>query len=111
MKTMHAVSFKPEWNGNDFTKMKLALSRNFLCRPLSTHRGSATVYCYKSLVDLLGLPYTSGSDVAGVWVTNTELASETFPGYHYSGFAIGDNGKCYGMLMDAAENEKTVLLA
>lgn len=108
---MKTSAFKHEWNDKDFTKMKFVLSRNFLCRPLTTHEGSKTVYTYKSLESLLGLPYTSGSDLTAVWVTNTELFSEAFPSYCYSGFAIGKDGKCYAILSDAKENEKTVLLA
>lgn len=96
------------WNETDFKKMKAALIRNFLCKPLQTHTGIKHAYTYNSLENLLGLPYNS--DFGAVWVTNTDLFTKEYPGYRYNGFAIGDDGKCYALLIDKHENEKTHII-
>jgi hypothetical protein len=103
METPQVQSFKSKWNETDFKKMKAALSRNFLGKPLSTAAGEQKVYTYKALENLLGLPYTS--DFGALWVTNTDLLSNKFPGYRYWGFAIGEDGNCYGIVKDKKEAE------
>lgn len=102
---------KEEWKDADFKAMKQALKNFFLFKSLQTKDGVKILYTYNDLENLLGLPYTSSSKFAGVWVTNTELYSNDFSGcnfslYHYIGFAITEQGnKCAAILWDKDENE------
>lgn len=104
------TSFKIEWNEHDFKAMKQALKTFFLFKPLQTKDGVKSIFTYSDLESLLGLPYTSSSDLSGLWVTNTELLSNDFKGYHYIGFAISEGGKCCGILWDKDENEIFITL-
>lgn len=105
-----SATFKKEWQDKDFKAMKQALRRAFVMKPLQTKDGQRTCYTYADLESLLGLPYTSSSSFAGVWVTNTELYNPSFPGFNYIGFAIAEDGKCYGILWDKEESEILVKL-
>jgi hypothetical protein len=104
------VPMLQEWTDNDFKKIKQALKNFFLFKSLQTKDGVKIVYTYNDLENLLGLPYTSSSNYAGVWITNTELYSNDFPGFKYEGFAITNGGKCVGILWDKDENEKIIEL-
>lgn len=101
---------KKEWSEVEFKAMKMALKNAFVMQPLSTKDGTRIVYTYADLETLLGLPYTSSSKFAGVWVTNTELYSPNHPGYKYIGFAITKGGKFVGILWNEDENEILVQL-
>lgn len=100
------VKLLQEWQPSDFDKMKRALKKAFLFKNLSTKDGTKICYSYDQLEQLIGLPYTSGSEVAAMWANcNTHLFNGKYPGYYYLGFAIGEDGKCYAMLQDKDENE------
>lgn len=102
---------KQEWNERDFKAMKQALKHFFLFKGLQTMDGVKVCYTYADLEELLGLPYTSSSSFAGVWVTNTELKSNDYPTHNYIGFAITEKGnKCCAILWDNEENEILVQL-
>jgi hypothetical protein len=103
-------TFKQDWSDKDFKAMKQALKRSFVMKPLQTKDGQKVCYTYSQLEELLGLPYTSSSSFAGVWVTNTELHNSLYPSFNYIGFAIAEDGKCYGILWDKEENEIIVKL-
>jgi hypothetical protein len=105
-----SASFKKEWNEADHKRMKQALKKAFVMKMIPTKDGSRTIYTYAQLTELLGLPYTSSSAYAGLWVTNTEAYNTKYPGFHYIGFAITEDNKCYGILWDAEENEVLIQL-
>lgn len=99
------IPLKQEWNDKDFNKIKSALLRHFTFKNLNTRHGNKVCYTYADLENLLGLPYTSSSSCAGLWVTNTEIFCKDFPGYKYEGFAISNSGKCCAILWDKNETE------
>lgn len=103
-------SFLKEWNEANFKGMKQALKSFFLFKGMNTKDGFKTCFTYNDLENLLGLPYTSSSAYAGEWITNTELYSNDFPGFHYIGFAISKSGKYCAILWDKDENEKIIEL-
>lgn len=100
-----AATFLKEWQPKHFTQMKAALKRFFLFKGLQIRSGVKVCYTYADLEKLLGLPYTSSSSYAAVWVTNEEVKSNDYPNYHFIGFAIGGDDKCYSILWDKDENE------
>jgi hypothetical protein len=97
-----------EWSEADFKRMKQALKSEYLFKPLHTHHGTQTAYTFADLKRILGLPYTSSSNYAGQWVTNTELDADGLPGFHIIGFAISEAGKCVAICWDKDENEKLI---
>jgi hypothetical protein len=106
-----ANTFKTSWTEQDFKTIKTALRNFFLFRALHTKDGIKNLSTFAQLEELLGLPYTSSSSYAGLWVTNTELNEPQFPGYHYIGFAIAENGNCFGVMWDKDENEKIIRIS
>jgi hypothetical protein len=101
---------KKEWTERDFKAMKKALKNFFLFKGLQTNNGVKICCSYANLENLLGLPYTSSSSYAGVWVTNSEVISNDYPNYHYIGFAITTGNKCVAILWDKDENEIIISL-
>jgi hypothetical protein len=99
------MTFLKEWTDKEFKTIKQAIKKHFLFKAFRTTQGTKTLYTYADIENLLGLPYTSSSSFAGVWVTNSEVYSPKYPELHYVGFAIGDDTKPYAILWDNEENE------
>lgn len=59
----------------------------------------------KQAQNLLGLPYTSSGDFAGLWVTNTQIFIDANCTYQIEGFVMGVSGRFYAYCMDVNENE------
>lgn len=99
------ITFKKEWTPEDFKRMKRALKSFFLLKGLQSNKGFKICYSYSDIESFFGLPYTSSSEYAGQWVTNSEVYSNDHSTYHYVGFAISEDNKPYAILWDKNENE------
>jgi len=85
--------------------------KHFRGRQMKTLHGNHMVRTHEQLENILGLPYTSGSDVAGLWVTNTEAYALNCTDWHYTGFGVLQDGRSVAILWDKDENEKLIDLS
>ena len=101
------ANFLHEWTPEQFKAIEKAISKHFSFKQLRTLHGNYPAYYmgFKALDQIIGLAYTSTSSFAGYWPCNTEVYNDKYPGFHYSGFAINNEGKCFAILDDKDENE------
>lgn len=105
-----------EWAPFDVLQKKVttAIKNHFDGKELRTHRGlvPAGVRSLKWYESELGLPYTSSSSFAALWITNVTLYTYPEGDWHYIGFSIGEDGKVYATLFDneSPENEKVIAI-
>lgn len=106
------MSFLLQWNDDNFKTIQKAIRNHFWGKEIKTHREHhpARYLNFAGLDQLLGLAYTSSSSYAGYWVCNTEVYNDKYAGFHYIGFALGEDGNGYGILWDKDENEIIVNL-
>ncbi len=99
---------KKEFAPKDHAIIERAIFNHLFGEGLKTRtgNGSKIVYIYsrEQMENLLGLPYTSTSSFAALWVTNVELDSMKYPGYSYQGFAITTDGQPVAYLQDYDES-------
>jgi hypothetical protein len=109
--TISKPKFKSEWTDKEMAKMKQAIKKAFLFKPIPTNQGTKVFYTYADLDNFAGLAYTSSSSYAGLWVCNgMELRNAKYPGFVYVGFAMGEDGAAYGVMWDQDEEEIIVPL-
>lgn len=72
----------------DYQKKVIMLFRDWYRQNLEYRHGQKT----GSVEDIFGLPYTSSSDFAAVWNTNSEWVYKYMPDYHFRGLAISKDG-------------------
>jgi len=118
MKTTKPVFLK-ELTPAQLVTLQNDVLKYFKGRPMRTLHGNHVVRTHKQLETVLGLPYTSGSDVAGIWVTNTEVYHDALTAnlrnghentFHYVGFGVLDTGVNVAILWDKYENERLINL-
>lgn len=107
-------TFLKEWSIDQFIIVEKAISKHFVSTGINV-TNTKTRHLIPNLRDLkqrfenidnvLGLAYTSSSSYAGYWVCNVEAQNDKYPGYHYTGFAMGAGNKVYAVLDDKDENE------
>ncbi len=99
---------KTEFAPDEFRQMENAILKHLFGAELKTSTGNGvktvSVYSREQMENLLGLPYTSSSSFAALWVTNCELHSMKYPGYTYQGFSITTDGEPVAYLQDYDEN-------
>jgi len=104
-----AVKFLKEWKPfEDFHgTMMNAIVRHFRVRHVATrHNGNQLINTTKKAEEIMGLPYTSGSEVAALWANvNTHVYLDADKIYHYWYFAFDERGDQYAVLKDDEENE------
>lgn len=100
-------TFLNEWKPEQSRIVRIAIANHFSNREINTHHGKhpAKVRRYQELADIFGLAYTSSSNYAGLWVCNTEIYSNHYPGFKYIGFALTNDLTPYAVLWDKDENE------
>lgn len=102
------MKLKNECSEKELIKIKAAIRKYFTFNPVPTNEGEKTFYTYQQFCDFAGLAFTSGSDVAGLWICNGVDVYDLFnkkSDFRYIGFGIGEDEKCYGILWDKDENE------
>lgn len=105
-------TFLKSWTTQQFKQVERSILRHFLkvgeIKTDSGHGILHPIYSYSGVNSYLGLAYTSSGDYAGLWVCNVSAINDKYPGYHYIGFALGEDNKAYGVLWDKDENEITI---
>jgi hypothetical protein len=85
------------------------LTRPYFGKPDSRKNRVRANITQKEVENLLGLPYTSTSAFAGLWVSNTQIYMDDECEWTIEGFAMGVNGQFYAYCQDV--NEKELLIA
>lgn len=112
------TNFLKEWTPFDQINKKVerAIVRHFMRKKYmfqSGHDASSkrpfNVCTLAQIETVLGLPYTSSSKFAGLWVTNSGYlwATDT---HYFIGFAVNELGEVIGIAHDTDENEYFVKL-
>ena len=103
-----------EWNFQaDHKAILKAIARFLKSRPfeygyLEEKKFRVSDFTKQGIQTLLGLPYTSTGDFAGIWVTNTTLYFDAERTWQIEGFAMGVNGEFFAYCQD--ENENVLLV-
>jgi hypothetical protein len=64
------------------------------------------MYTIGNIEDFFGLPYTSSSEYAGIWNTNTQYYIDTENQYNIDGFALTEDNKPVLIASDINDNTK-----
>lgn len=108
------ISFKKEWNEQDFELMKRAITRHFGGKKRFTHHNPQGVefpYNFDIIDNVLGLAYTSSSSFALYGICNTQVKYGRYGSdYNYEFFVISEDNIPFAILWDKDENEKYIKL-
>lgn len=109
MRRQSKMVFLKEWRPFDTHQgtMMNAIVTHFRRRHVDTkHNGSVLINSSDKANEIMGLPYTSGSEVAALWADcNTHVYLDADKVYHYWYFAFDERGDQYAVLKDDKENE------
>lgn len=101
------VGFLKQWTPQQFKMIESKIASHFREKEIQTLHGNynPSFRTFDKLDEIMGIAYTSSSSYAGYWICNTEVYKAIYPGFHYIGFALSQDGKAYGILWDKDENE------
>lgn len=96
-----APRFIKEWSEKQQKKVNKAICRHFAAQNFVKFYGKS----FEQIERYLGLPYTSSSSYAGLWVCNVCEYYKGSSEYYYRAFAIAEDGNIYAILTNDDENE------
>ena len=91
-----APVFIKEWSEKQQKKVNKAI-----CNHFAKFRGKS----FEQIENYMGLPYTSSSSYAGLWVCNVCEYYKGSAEYYYRAFAIAEDGYIYAILTNDDEKE------
>ncbi len=109
---MKTTNLKNDFSDMDFQKMNKAIVKHFHGKTFNSNQGKI---CFDTMrfayyENTFGLPYTSTSSCAGLWVTNIEMYFDLEQVYKYEGFAMTNEGEPVAILWDNSSPENELLI-
>jgi hypothetical protein len=96
-----APRFIKEWSEKQRKKVNKAICNHLAMQNFAKFYGKS----FEQIETYLGLPYTSSSSYAGLWVCNVCEYYKGSSEYYYRAFAIAEDGYIYAILTNDNENE------
>ena len=93
--------FIKEWNEKQQKKVNKAICNHFAIQNFTKFWGKS----FEQIENYFGLPYTSSSMYAGLWVCNVCEYYKGSTQYYYRAFAIAEDGYIYAILTNDEEQE------
>jgi hypothetical protein len=95
--------FKKEFTEEETKQLERAINRHTFGADFTITHGSPE----HNQVDTFGCPYTSSSDFAGLWNTNTETINRN--GEYLQGFVIDEAGELLALYTDKADTYNSTI--
>ncbi len=96
-----APVFIKEWSGKQQKKVNKSICNHFAAQNFTKLWGKS----FEQIESYFGLPYTSSSSYAGLWVCNVIEYYKGGAQYYYRAFAIAEDGYIYAILTNDEEKE------
>lgn len=96
-----APVFIKEWSEKQQKKVNKAICVHFAAQNFAKFWGKS----FEQIENYFGLPYTSSSSYAGLWVCNVREYYKGSAQYYYRAFAIAEDGCIYAILTNDEEQE------
>lgn len=96
-----APVFIKEWSEKQQKKVNRAIREHFAIQNFTKFWGKS----FEQIENYFGLPYTSSSSYAGLWVCNVIEYYKGSTQYYYRAFAIAEDGYIYAILTNDKEQE------